>query len=71
MEYFVPALFQKTEDLIQEKNKYIKELIIKKESIDSYDFCNNLVKTTNPKASYNSLYYRGLPLSDLQYTSYN
>ena len=71
VEYFVPALFQKTEDLIQEKNKYIKELIIKKESIDSYDFCNNLVKTTNPKASYNSLYYRGLPLSDLQYTSYN
>ena len=71
MENFVPALFQQTEDLIQEKNKYTKELIIKKESIDSYDFCNNLVKITNPQANYNSLYYRGLPLSDLQYTSYN
>lgn len=68
---FVPALFQQTETLIKEKNKYVKELIEHKKYIDGYDFCNSLVKINNFKSVYNNLYYRGLPLSDLQYTSYN
>lgn len=68
---FVPALFQQTEAIIKEKNKYAKDLIAQKQSVDGYDFCNSLVKSINSRSLYNRLYYRGLPLSDLQYTSYN
>ena len=68
---FVPALFQQTETIIKEKNKYAKDLIAQKQSVDGYDFCNSLVKSINSRSLYNRLYYRGLPLSDLQYTSYN
>lgn len=68
---FIPALFKKAENLWKRKNLRVKELINNQEVVDSYYFCNNLVKAVNKRDKYNAFYYRGLPVSDLQYTSYN
>lgn len=67
---FVPALFRKQEIFWDEKNKAVKQIINNKETISTYDFCNTLVKTKRIEQVLSKFFYRGLMLSDLQYTSY-
>lgn len=67
---FIPALFRKQEIFWENKNASVKQLIINKTKLDAYDFCNNLVKTKRAEQTLSKFFYRGLMLSDLQYTSY-
>lgn len=71
IDIFIPALFKKSEKLWKKKNKPVRELIKTKTKVDGYYFCNKLVTMKNREDLYNNFYYRGLPVSDLQYTSYN
>ena len=68
---FVPALFRKQEIFWNEKNDAVKQLINNKETISAYNFCHNLVKTKRTEQVLSKFFYRGLMLSDLQYTSYS
>lgn len=70
LDNFVPALFRKQEIFWDEKNKAVKQIINNKETISAYDFCHNLVKTKRTEQVLSKFFYRGLMLSDLQYTSY-
>ena len=67
---FVPALFRKQEIFWEKKLDAVKELIRNKEKKNAYDFCNNLVQTKRQEQMLSKFFYRGLMLSDLQYTSY-
>lgn len=67
---FVPALFRKQEIFWKEKNSAVQSIIESQKKISAYDFCNNLVKTKRNEQSLSKFFYRGLMLSDLQYTSY-
>lgn len=67
---FVPALFKKQEIFWKNKNDATIKLINSRTAINSYDFCNNLVKTKRKEQILSKFFYRGLMLSDLQYTSY-
>lgn len=67
---FVPALFRKQEIFWEEKLAAVRALIGKKEKKNAYDFCNNLVQTKRQEQILSKFFYRGLMLSDLQYTSY-
>ena len=67
---FVPALFRKQEIFWEAKLTAVKELIINKEKRNAYDFCNNLVREKRQEQILSKFFYRGLMLSDLQYTSY-
>ena len=67
---FVPALFRKQEIFWDKKLASVKELIKKKEKKNAYDFCNNLVQAKRQEQMLSKFFYRGLMLSDLQYTSY-
>lgn len=67
---FVPALFRKQEIFWNEKNNAVKRIIDTKETLSPYDFCHNLVKTKRNEQILSKYFYRGLMLSDLQYTSY-
>lgn len=71
LDNFVPALFKKSESLWKKKNHTARELIKKHKKVDGYYFCRNLVDLKLSKGEYNSFCYRGLPVSDIQYTSYN
>ena len=70
LEGFVPSLFRKQEVFWDQKNTAIKELITSQKVINSYDFCNNLVKCSQRENVLAKFFHRGLMLSDLQYTSY-
>lgn len=70
LDNFIPALFRKQEIFWDEKNKAVKQIINTKETINTYDFCHNLVKTKRNEQVLSKFFYRGLMLSDLQYTSY-
>ena len=70
LEGFVPSLFRKQEVFWNQKNAAIKELITSQKVINSYDFCNNLVKYPQRENVLARFFHRGLMLSDLQYTSY-
>lgn len=70
LENFVPALFRKQEIFWSEKNSAVKYLISQKETLSAYDFCHNLVKPKRNEQVLSKFFYRGLMLSDLQYTSY-
>lgn len=67
---FVPALFQKQELFWDEKNAGVKRIITDRQTISSYDFCNNLVKNKRREQILSKFFHRGLMLSDIQYTSY-
>lgn len=67
---FVPALFKKQEVFWKNKNDATINIINSRTAINSYDFCNNLVKTKRKEQILSKFFYRGLMLSDLQYTSY-
>ena len=70
LDNFVPAIFRKQERFWFEKNSAVKAIIASREKISPYDFCHNLVKTRRNEQSLSKFFYRGLMLSDLQYTSY-
>ena len=67
---FVPALFRKQEIFWETKLNAVKVMISNKEKKNAYDFCNNLVQTKRQEHILSKFFYRGLMLSDLQYTSY-
>ena len=67
---FIPALFRKQEIFWEKKLDAVKELISNKEKVSAYNFCNNLVQTKRHEQMLSKFFYRGLMLSDLQYTSY-
>lgn len=67
---FVPSLFKKQEIFWDKKNEAILQLIKQKKKISAYDFCHNLVKTKRQEQILSKFFYRGLMISDLQYTSY-
>jgi len=70
LDNFIPALFRKQEIFWQEKNNAVRAIIESHENINPYDFCHNLVKTKRNAQSLSKFFFRGLMLSDLQYTSY-
>lgn len=49
----------------------LKEIILNRQILDGYDFCNNLVPLKRRSSELASFFCRGLMLSDLQYTSYD
>lgn len=67
---FVPALFRRQEVFWEAKLNAVKVMINNKEKKNAYDFCNNLVQTKRQEQILSKFFYRGLMLSDLQYTSY-
>lgn len=67
---FVPSLFKKQEIFWDKKNEAVLQLIKHKKKISAYDFCHNLVKTNRQEQILSKFFYRGLMISDLQYTSY-
>lgn len=68
---FVPALFQKQEKFWEMKDQAIADLIQNRTTLSAYDFCNNLVHVNRRENILSHFFFRGLMLSDLQYTSYN
>ena len=71
LENFIPSLFKKQELFWERKYKALIEIIEDRIPINSYDFCVNLVKINNRESVLANFFYRGLMLSDLQYTSYS
>lgn len=67
---FVPALFRKQEIFWETKIVAVKRMITNKEHKNAYNFCNNLVQTKRQEQILSKFFYRGLMVSDLQYTSY-
>lgn len=67
---FIPALFRKQEIFWEAKVIAVKTLIVNREKKNAYDFCNNLVETKRHEQMLAKFFYRGLMISDLQYTSY-
>lgn len=68
---FVPALFQKQEIFWKMKEQALADLIKNHIAPTPYDFCINLVKINRREDILSRFFFRGLMLSDLQYTSYN
>ncbi|MEI3170811.1 MAG: hypothetical protein V8S53_04750 [Lachnospiraceae bacterium] len=68
---FVPSLFKKQEVFWDKKLLALKEIILNRQILDGYDFCNNLVPLKRRSSELASFFCRGLMLSDLQYTSYD
>lgn len=66
---FVPALFKKQEQFWDKKNEALMSIISQRITISSYDFCNRLVLTDRRETVLSKFFFRGLMLSDLQYTS--
>lgn len=67
---FIPAIFRKQEIFWEKKMEAIQDIIDNKQSISAYEFCHELVKTRRNEQTLSKFFYRGLMLSDLQYTSY-
>jgi len=67
---FVPALFKKQEVFWEKKNSSVQYMIDNKQTTNPFDFCNNLVDTNRNEQTISKFFYRGLMVSDLQYTSY-
>ena len=67
---FIPALSHKEEILVEKKINATQEIIMSRKNVDAYYFCNNLYIDKRAAATQTKFYYRGLPLSDLQYTSF-
>lgn len=68
---FIPALFKKQERFWEMKDQALADVIRKRISMSAYDFCNNLVHVNRKENTLSRFFFRGLMLSDLQYTSYN
>lgn len=68
---FVPSLSFKQEVLWDQKLQAAKELIDSKKKITAFCFCNNLYNDKRPSTASLKFFYRGLPLSALQYTSFS
>ena len=68
---FVPALFQKQEIFWEMKEQALADLVRSQTSPSPYDFCNKLVHLNRRENTLSQFFFRGLMLSDLQYTSYN
>lgn len=66
---FVPALSHNQDVLWNKKLDSVKKLIESNVKINSYEFCNRLFNDRRPSAASLKFFYRGLPLSALQYTS--
>lgn len=67
---FVPSLFRKQEVFWEKKNDALLQLIKTRTQLCPYDFCNNLVRTSRRETVLSQFFFRGLMLSDIQYTSY-
>ena len=68
---FIPALFKKQEKFWEMKDQALADVIRKRISMSAYDFCHNLVHVNRKENTLSRFFFRGLMLSDLQYTSYN
>ena len=68
---FIPALFKKQEKFWEIKDQALADVIRKRISMSAYDFCHNLVHVNRRENTLSRFFFRGLMLSDLQYTSYN
>ena len=68
---FIPALFKKQEKFWEMKDQALADVIRKRNSLSAYDFCHNLVQVNRKENTLSRFFFRGLMLSDLQYTSYN
>lgn len=68
---FIPSLFKKQENIWKYKEEALQEMIDNKKIYSGYDYCNNFVRIRQREKEIVKFYYRGLMLSDLQYTSYN
>lgn len=66
---FVPALSHNQDVLWDKKLDGAKKLIESNAKINAYEFCNNLFDDRRLSAASLKFFYRGLPLSALQYTS--
>lgn len=69
LEGFVPALSHKQDVLWDKKLLCAKEIISSGKKVSSFYFCNNLFKDKRPAAVGLKFFYRGLPLSAIQFTS--
>lgn len=67
---FVPALFKHQENFWDKKNTALHNLIVAKKVPSAFEFCNKLVVTERRETLLSKFFFRGLMLSDLQYTSY-
>ena len=67
---FIPSLFKKQEIFWDKKNEAVMHIVKQKNKISAYEFCHNLVKTNRQEQILSKFFYRGLMVSDLQYTSY-
>lgn len=68
---YVPSLSYKQEVLWDKKLENAKKLIDNKQEFDAIDFCNKLYDNNRPSTYRMRFFYRGLPLSALQFTSLN
>ena len=68
---FIPALFKKQEKFWEMKDQALADVIRKRISMSAYDFCHNLEHVNRKENTLSRFFFRGLMLSDLQYTSYN
>jgi len=66
---FLPALFQKQENIWKMKNTAAQELIRWRKKVSGYEFSMKLVSCRFRERELSRFYHRGLMLSDLQYTS--
>lgn len=68
---FVPSLSFKQEVLWDKKLQAAEDMVNSKKKITAYNFCNNLYMDKRPSTINLKFFYRGLPLSALQYTSFS
>lgn len=66
---FIPALSHKQDVLWDKKLLAAQNLVLSEDPITAYDFCNKLFIDKRPAAINLKFFYRGLPLSALQFTS--
>lgn len=71
MQNFVPALFKKQENFWVKKNDAISKIITSRKLLNGYEYCNELVEIKQREQYPARFFYRGLMLSDLQYTSFD
>lgn len=68
---FVPSLSFKQEVLWDKKLQAVEDIINCKKNVSAFYFCNNLYCDKRPSMASLKFFYRGLPLSALQYTSFS
>jgi hypothetical protein len=66
---FIPALFRDKQTFLDSKFDAARQIVATGNRISAYDFCTNLVETNRREVDMAKFFWRGLMLSDLQYTS--